>query len=340
MSEKIVPITKLEIKNFRCVYDATVDLDWFTVLIGKNDTGKTSILEALSLLAEGLDQNSMRRTRRSVDDLSEVVSHGAGQMLIAAHFDNGAAAKLALDTSEPHRWPEVEIHPTHHETLLSFARTQQPYALKPAAMRGPAQTGTLEGRPLPSDGSNLIDVLVRMPHRAFGELLGEYTSRLPEIDEVLRETYVRSGYVQQGSMEIRFRLKNGDEISARQASDGAMLVLGFLALIMDKNPPQLILLEEPENGIHPGQLAKLIQSLIDLSIVQNRVQIVMTTHSPFVLDAVDADNVRVVTRNTEKGTKVHRFAELEAVKRKLGIGFSVGEAWVNMDDDEVLEPAK
>lgn len=43
-------ITKLHIENFKCLRDVTVELQPLTVLIGKNDTGKTSFLEALGML--------------------------------------------------------------------------------------------------------------------------------------------------------------------------------------------------------------------------------------------------------------------------------------------------
>ncbi len=43
-------ITKLHVKNFKCLYDVTIDLAPFTVLIGMNDSGKTSLIEAIRLL--------------------------------------------------------------------------------------------------------------------------------------------------------------------------------------------------------------------------------------------------------------------------------------------------
>ncbi len=343
MSEKVVPVTKLEIKNFRCVYDATVDLDWFTVLIGKNDTGKTSILDALALLAANAGLRLNDWLSSAGGDLSTSVAHGRGKMKIVAHFEDQARASMEYDTAAAHNIsPPTYRSPNDpsQDIPARLARTPAPYRLSPGRMRQPARTGELAGLPLPSDGYGLVDVLDRLPHKTFGRLLQEYALRIPEVDEVLPKAHTRMGRVEQGMKEIRLLLKNGDDISARQASDGAMLVLGYLAIAMDKDSPQLILIDEPENGIHPAQLEQLVQSLIDLSVIQNRVQIVMTTHSPFVLDVVDADNIRVVTRNTKEGTRVHRFAEIEEVKRKLGRGWSVGEAWVNMEDEEAPEPVK
>jgi predicted ATP-binding protein involved in virulence len=334
MSTPIVPITKLKIKNFRCVYDATVELDWLTVLIGKNDTGKSTILDALAML--GMDDREIQTRKATVQ--SEMMSRGKSPLAIAAIFEDGTIIEF---TSQPNK----AIVSQRPQWISGDARERlrgigTPYRLHPETLREPAMTGQLEGAPLPFNGEGLADALDRMPHRVFGELLDAYTRRIPYVDEVLCDTPKSGQNYAKGRKEIRFRLTNGEEISSQQASDGAMLVLGFLAIIMDKNPPPLILIEEPENGIHPAQLETLVRSLIDLSVVQNRVQIVMTTHSPYVLDAVPAENIRVVTRDAKEGTKVQRFAELEDVKKKLGIGYSVGEAFVNMADDEVAEPVQ
>src|SRR5690606_23592671 len=124
----------------------------------------------------------------------------------------------------------------------------QPYRLNPKQLRKPVAVGFLKGASLFHNGFGLIDVLDRMPFRVYGELLELYCQRVPHVEEVLREHHQQT----QGEKEVRFKLKNGAEIPARQASDGAMLILGFLALVMDKEAPQLILIEEPENGIHPA----------------------------------------------------------------------------------------
>lgn len=354
MTKAVCPAKKLTIKGFRCIYDAALDLEWFTVLIGKNDTGKSSILEAIALLAASHrgQFGAFVRDGGAIDS-TEWISHSKGNAEIKLLFEDNVGLGMGMGTdgtrpSEPWllykltregvQWNQLQNHQRESVPGLEGLRsrlvgTQRAYQLSPKAMRRPVPTGTLDNNPLPSDGTGLVDALDRLSHKAFGELLAEYSTRIPTVEEVLLEAYRTAGGVQQGTKEIRFRLTNGDEISCRQASDGAMLVLGLLSIVYEKEPPQLVLLEEPENGIHPGQLEKLIQAITDLSIVKKRVQIVMTTHSPYVLDAVDAANVRVVSRDPIGGTKVERFADLPEIRNKLGAGFTVGEAWVNMPDN-------
>ena len=50
-------IRRLRIKNFRSIYDLTFDLSNFTILIGRNNSGKTCILDAIRIVFENLDRN-------------------------------------------------------------------------------------------------------------------------------------------------------------------------------------------------------------------------------------------------------------------------------------------
>ena len=56
-------LRRLRIKNFRSIYDLTLDLSNFTVLIGRNNSGKTSILDAIKIVFENLDQNTVKTVK-------------------------------------------------------------------------------------------------------------------------------------------------------------------------------------------------------------------------------------------------------------------------------------
>ena len=60
---------------------------------------------------------------------------------------------------------------------------------------------------------------------------------------------------------IHFEMAGGGTIRPQQASDGVILMLAFLALAHVPDPPKLLLLEEPENGIYPKRLAEVITLL-------------------------------------------------------------------------------
>jgi predicted ATPase len=76
-------------------------------------------------------------------------------------------------------------------------------------------------------------------------------------------------------------------------SDGTLRVLGMLMAVFQKSTPSLIVIEEPEATIHPGALGAILDLI---HIASQRMQVVVTTHSPELLDAkwIQDEHLRVV----------------------------------------------
>ena len=81
---------------------------------------------------------------------------------------------------------------------------------------------------------------------------------------------------------------------ADQESDGTLRSAALLTALLQKPSPTLIALEEPELAIHPGAL-EVIYDFIRSA--QKHTQVIVTTHSPELLDNFEADLVRVVDRS-------------------------------------------
>jgi hypothetical protein len=102
------------------------------------------------------------------------------------------------------------------------------------------------------------------------------------------ETRFRWGY------EIVFDMAGAPDIPARSASRGTLLALGLLAYLMAPERPQLVLLDDLEQGMHGKALAALVQQLRVLLAQNPRMQIIATTHSPALLDTLSAEEVRLL----------------------------------------------
>ena len=88
-----------------------------------------------------------------------------------------------------------------------------------------------------------------------------------------------------------------DGVNAALLSDGTLRVMEIVWALLNTEPGALLAIEEPETGIHPGLLAALL-SEID-AYLDDR-QVLLSTHSPMVIDRVDAHEIRLVTRLDEK----------------------------------------
>ncbi|MHB8600724.1 MAG: AAA family ATPase [Ktedonobacteraceae bacterium] len=101
--------------------------------------------------------------------------------------------------------------------------------------------------------------------------------------------------------DVELRLMQGETpISARVVSDGTLRTLGLLALTGVKEPPTLIGLEEPENGINPARI-RLIALFLETRAMHDT-QMIVTTHSPVLTDLISHKSLFVCRRN--KGNTV------------------------------------
>ena len=107
-------------------------------------------------------------------------------------------------------------------------------------------------------------------------------------------------------------------------SSGTLRVLALMTALYGKPEANLIGLEEPENYIHPSALLAFVDCMKDM---RSRVQFLVTTHSPLLLDYLNKpEAISVVSRSAEAGTSVTRERNAEGVSRALkAAGFGLGE---------------
>lgn len=121
----------------------------------------------------------------------------------------------------------------------------------------------------------------------------------------------------------------GDKLSPNQLSEGTFKTLATIFYIMTDQSP-LLLLEEPEVCVHHGLLSSVIEILKTFS--KNK-QIIISTHSDYVLDALSPENVLIVKNDSKVGTYVKTIdssmsnSERKALKDYLANVGNLGEFW-------------
>ena len=129
---------------------------------------------------------------------------------------------------------------------------------------------------------------------------------------------------------------------ADRASAGVRLLLFFVALAYHPSPPKLILLEEPETGVHPTRLSEIMGLLRDITKGKHgghASQIILTTHSPYLLDSanLEADQI-LVFRREEDGSRTATPADAERLRTFLD-EFLLGEVWFNQGEEGLISRA-
>jgi hypothetical protein len=145
-----------------------------------------------------------------------------------------------------------------------------------------------------------------------------------------------------GAIAVEFILSGDDHgpvtIPADLVSGGALLLTAFLTLAYGKTPG-LLLLEAPENGLHPFLLKLVIDLLRKISTgeVGNRKrQVIVTTHSPLLLNYAKPEEVRIFLRDQERGTQVRSLTDAPDIDKLLK-EFAVGELWYLLGEEKLLE---
>ena len=107
-------------------------------------------------------------------------------------------------------------------------------------------------------------------------------------------------------------------------SSGTLRILALMTALHAQAGSNLIGIEQPENHVHPTALSAFLNHLQDM---QDHIQFMLTTHSPLLLDYLDAPGeVRVVRRNGQEGTTVEDSENPNRVRQSLeASGFSLGE---------------
>ncbi len=412
-------IDRLQISNFKCLREVDVEFGPFNILIGPNDSGKSSLLQAIAQLGKtartplaqafanplSLENLVWRR-----DQSREVVWKATGtaatvpfsyhlalapgdpvpraeELLVGGTRTVWVVRQAGQPASLAFPWlgqaPPVPARPGSTglhglafdaNNYLSFfqnpeaiTQTQQvqtiaaslgaavEYRLDSTAIResatprNPAQFRPPGAQPEPGalmlskTGDNLVEVLdaiMTSPRRAdiinLEKDLHDAISTLSAISLPLH---------QQNGKTLAFTL-TGDEpdpvtIPAALVSDGALLVTAFLALAHG-NAPEILFVEEPENGLHYSLVKLAVEMLrkISTGTVGNRPrQVFLTTHSPILLNFAKPEEVRVFSRIADGATRVTSMENVPHLKPLLE-EFGLGELWLQLGEERMVQETR
>jgi predicted ATPase len=169
----------------------------------------------------------------------------------------------------------------------------------------------------------LVDIL-HANRKSFDELEERLTRLVPNIQRIALPRANNQTFL----LELIDRYSQ-HHIPASDISDGTLRILAFLTALYQEDTPSIICFEEIENGVHPWLLHKMMELLKTVStegITGKPVQVLITTHSPVLLNYVEPHQVRAVELDNEGKTQVHslptdsvRFQKaLEAYDGALG----------------------
>lgn len=187
--------------------------------------------------------------------------------------------------------------------------------------RGQPEAGPQERLSRTGDNlANVIQYLAEQHPDRLEKIFDVLRRRVPRIEKVLAET------MPDGRLLLQIKdAPFSHPVLARFASDGTLKMLAYLVLLYDPTPPPFIGIEEPENFLHPRLLPELAEECRKATA---HTQLLVTTHSPFFLNALRPDEVRVLWRDEHGYAQSKRVLDIEGVSDFVTNGAQLGHLWM------------
>ena len=355
-------------RNYGCLVDVEATLTPLHAFIGPNDSGKSTLLHAMRTLVQ-LAGSAFRRDAEggwepfdswlpmtSPDVKPSVPPH---DILLACGVEGGWYTVDAGETGLEERISQGRAGDPEEggprrgvwrdwdspsdllasELLLVRKVIQQLRRARlvrfdPDALRKPSglipetdPVGFLDDR-----GHGLAGVFFAIRNRnddAFSAIVDDVRRHFPTI-KGLRVKVVTSREV-----VLEAELVGGARVESKRLSEGLLYYLAFAALRY-LDPVSLLLVEEPENGLHPARIAEVVRILRAI-VQESGTQVVMATHSPLVVNELQPGEVSVVTRTAGEGTRVMRIQDTPDFEDRFKV-YALGELWIAYANGEDEAP--
>lgn len=344
---KPVQLQSLRVRNFKAIADSrTVKLTPLTVFIGHNGAGKSSLIEALetwqAIVCNGLDiamqrwfgiehaRHKGQEAKGRLDPITFDLALGASprkvsRVCMAVNSDPAANQMEIVDehVTIPGQ-PYIKLKHNQKERTKGRSMLTTPdknvseiaqhihdwqfLTLAPERMGVPVpQQRTGGGVRLARDGANIADFLLdlrRQDQNAYEGIVETMTYVLPYAKDL--QPSLTSSEIERKTW---LQLTEADfKVPGWMLSTGTLRLLALLALLRHPNPPPLIVVEEIENGLDPRSIHLIVEEIRNV-VLDGTTQVLLTTHSPYLLDLLTLDHLVLVERNAKGLPIFHRTAD-------------------------------
>ncbi len=182
-------------------------------------------------------------------------------------------------------------------------------------------------------GSNIGNVLQYYQRQHAGEfksILRRLAKAIPGLKKITPEISIDKRLL------LRFDERGyQDPFYQQSMSDGTLKMLAYAVLLEDPSPRPFIGIEEPENGLYVRLVERLASQF---STRANRdtlaTQILVTTHSPYFVDALKPEQVWLIRKGVDGRASAVRAADVGTIQAMTDQGIPLGSLWYSNHLDD------
>jgi predicted ATPase len=313
-------IRKILLEGVRTHERTEIELGRLTCLVGPNGSGKSTILNAFVILGMKGFPTFWQRVGSDVCRIEVETSWGKLQHPAAEDSSGGGVSSVMK---------QIRVIPFRPDARV---------------LRAPSTFADAQPK-MGMTGSQLASVLAAwklVDEQKFQAIVRHLQQIVPNLENIRPSTTTVD--FDQPAFELLFDFRMAPGVPARAVSEGTLLALSILTAVQDfedeataeNSGDMMVLLDDIDRGLHPDaqvELIKLLRSLAE----EKTLQIVMTTHSPFVIDALVPEEVYVLKIDEKSGaTRSGRLSEIPGAEKFRGM-LSTGELWSSHGESWVLQ---
>jgi len=347
-------ISEVAISGIKCFRELRLELGRLTVLVGANGAGKSTVLQCLvqswrqsapkapNWRFVGFPASNFSPFQSSLVISVEGALRGSQVKILSDQFHDTIEIKLKdgsfLTFS---RYDEVGFSNSieERETALGFVRQIAPatrlLSLDPSILRVPSQLQdtNLEIGDRGESLAAVLSLLKTNEDPRFTRVEQDLCAVVPDIKKIRFQPVGTQGDVK---LQLIAETVAGS-VAAPHMSEGTLYALGLLA-VLHTTSAKLILLDDFDRTLHPSAMKTLVECLRRVLDLHPDLQIIATTHSPYLLDWFRPDEIRVFAKDKTGAAHARRLDEHPDFKTLEGL-MPAGEIWSHVGEQWVVELA-
>ena len=277
-------IKQIHLENYRSFVDARVELKPFNLVLGANGAGKTNFLRAFADCGPFL-----------VPFLSNGVGTPPKGEPLQKHFNGRVASVTVTFQTETKSLVCDKLLPPQYQRMSQDSIVL--FRLNPEKISQPERT-VAEAFVKP-DGSGTTQCMESLKN-GDQEALFEAAEQalIAYVPEIQKLSFAN---VEDGTKQMQVREQGINiPVRANQLSDGTRFIIGLLAIIHQPIKPPVICLEDVDHGMHPRIFEQMVKLMQRIARDQN-VQIIATTHNPYLVDCFQDEPEAVIIVEKKDG---------------------------------------